>query len=358
MDQGFSTARTSGIDSRRRKFFKFVADHDSPICKLTPVFPLTQRKLMLYALYLAKEGNVTSGFKSINNYLAAVISLGRSRGFVNDPRYTDAEGTPSHHAKQEWAKFKHRFKTDIPSVAKGPQKLALQPCLFKAMLEAQDISIGFQLRQATLYSTLFWSGARAGHFTIHGSANLVHILKWKQLLFHPSVDGATLVMLHFTSTKTRPHAQDCNTFAQSIGTLHSKSWNPDLCPVSLLRRWFKHAYRGNPDDPIFGSTENPSKPLQRTGFVNTLRADVTRAISALGLAPGAVNAKAISCISFRKGCLTSLCKVTSPLLVAAHADHADPRSTMSYVRQSAQARASHVQDITDAFFNKQAPDHD
>lgn len=355
MDQGLSQARSSGINSRRRKYFKFAAKHDSPTCRLIPIFPLTQQKIMLYALYLAKEGNVTGGFKSVNNYLAAIISLGRSKGFNNDPRTTDARGYPCHNARQAWTRFKARFNTDIPTIPKGPQKLAMQPKLFKAMLENQDTTDGLQLRQAALYSTLFWSGARAGHFTIHGSTNQIHILTWKQMLFHPSVRDASLVMLHFTSTKTRPHAQGHNTFAQSIGTLRSKQWRLELCPVNLLRLWYYYAYKGNPDAPIFAASTNSSKPLQRTSFVNTLRRDVAKATVSMGLAPGAVNAKAISCISFRKGCLTSLCKVTSPLLVAAHADHADPRSTLNYVKQSAQDRANHVQDVTDAFFSQLNP---
>jgi hypothetical protein len=300
-----------GLDSYRKKFMLFLAadyDPDSEFPTL-PAFPLRLATLIRFGWFLPSH-NVTAGWGSVSNYLGAVREWNRALGH---PDPVEAE-------VWVWDKFRDNFPKHIQIIRKYAVKIALRVGHLESMSLDIDLAVLSDRRDMCCYALLFFASCRIGHFSPKSGQpkHTVHTLRWRHVLFFPSVVAATMVYLFFPSTKARDSHTD-NPWWTCVGL---NDQNPSCCAVRLLRLRFLLEYSGDPDGWIFAQASGA--PLLRTTFNDTLRARLQRAAPRLGLLPGVFTAAAFSGKSFRSGGLSALGSTN----IADHrlADAADHRS--------------------------------
>ena len=337
MEGNSDDMKSSAINSRRRKYIDFAIKYKHKIPSLIPVFPVHLQDLMKFTLYLASdEGNVKGGWSSCQNYVTEILTLGKLRGWT-DPR----EGTRNTFL---WNRFRTNFRTQIQKVQKAPTKLRLSPAHLQSIVLALDTDDFTGLKWATAFVTLWHSNARVGHCAAKSKKFPKHVWKWEDLVFTPSMEQATAVVVHFRSSKTRA-ATEIRPFWTALGRVNIQPGQPNTCPVSLLKAWFQRAYTGNPTDPLFGADSDPSTPILRGAFTKKLRECLTAGAKFLAPPHNVPTPESYSGVSFRKGSLSAMSGCVDFNRLRERADHKCPESTAHYVVDSVQTRAQSSADV-------------
>ena len=329
---GDDPARQQGISSRRLKWLRFYLAHHKEEPDISPMFPLKLRTICLYGLFLASpEGNVTGGFKSVNNYITELINLARSLGH-NDPRASTERNA------WIWKRYRQEFNKQIQVVRKFEKKLALQPAHLYCIIAAMDMSKLKDLKDAAMYSLLWHAGCRVSHVAAKLSNSMKHILRWSDLVFEPSVKQAQRVVIRFRSSKVLPECKKKEWWT-ALGKVQPKKGRPIVCPVSLIQAWFIRGYNNIPDAPVFGTGPGSTTPLGRNEFTRNFRTRLAAGAPLLAPPHNTLQTSQFSGVSFRRGCVSTLAKVLDFNRVRAHAGHSDPRSTVVYCQDSTERRA-------------------
>jgi len=329
--------KTSAINSRRRKYFIFAAKYNSQIPSLIPIFPLRLKDLMRYMLYLASdEGNVKAGWASCLNHCTEIVTMGRLRGW-EDPR----EGTRNQFL---WGRFRSNFKTQIQVVRKAPPKLRLTPAHLQAIACTLNPARYEEHKWAAAFTSLWHSNCRVGHVAPKSAGNTHQVWKYEDLVFSPSIHDAQNVVVHFRASKTRAITED-RSFWTALGKVPLQQGQPNTCAVRLLSSWVLRSYKGDPQDPVFGSESNPKKPTLRGDFTKKLRQCLLDGARYLKPPHDKLNPKSFSGVSFRRGSLSAMSGVVEFNRLRERADHKCATSTSHYVVDSVETRAQSSIDV-------------
>ena len=208
------------------------------------------------------------------------------------------------------------------------------------MALSTDLSIADNLAAICSYFLLFFCGCRIGHVAQSGTAT--DALRWEDIHFEPSLMEPTTVYVCFRSTKTRPRAAD-SPFWTAIG----RQRQLPFCPVDLLSRHMRTAYRGRPGDFVFSGATGAA--LSRATFTANLR---RRLAVAAPMLPAPVDLRRFSGVSFRKGCLSTLGALGLPShRLADHADHSSVESSRIYTLDTLADRAANSTMIASQFLS-------
>ena len=320
------------MSARRLKWTRFYIAYHKQEPSISPMFPLKLRTLCLYGIFLASPtGNVTGGFKSVNNYITELVNIARSLGH-DDPR------TANERNKWIWKKYRQEFNKQIQVVRKFDKKLALQPAHLNCIIAAMDLSKLKDLKDAAMYSLLWHAGCRVGHVAAKQSKSMKHIIRWSDLVFEPSVKQAEQIVIRFKSSKVLPSAKDQEWWT-ALGKVPPKIGQPIVCPVTLVRAWFTRGYNNTPGAPVFGQGPNNENPIRRNEFTRDFRARLAAGAPLLAPPHNNIRTGQFSGVSFRRGCVSSMARVLDFNRVRAHAGHSDPRSTVVYFQDSIARRA-------------------
>ena len=180
--------------SFRGKFVKFCIDEDVAARRTFPLFPCDINKLLSYGLWLSDNG--INGYDSVRQYLGACCSWGAELGF-SDAR----DETPVHAAL--FAKWRSRFKSDVPSKKRTRPKLDMRPELMEAMAVLSAPHDRSDVGTMEAYTFLYFSSIRVGHVAPAKRTRAAHCLLWGNVII---TRDSVFVFLY--STKTLATASD------------------------------------------------------------------------------------------------------------------------------------------------------
>jgi len=332
------------ISSYRAKFLAFVASEHCDQMPLLPIFPVSLDTLMVFATWCSENG-VKGGMDSISNYVGEVAQWGVKFSDQADPRFESAK------AIADWRTFSNNFRLMIKAERK--LKLRIQPAMFQAIMQGININDWRDMRDGTQYCICYYTAARIGHTVVEASARPKHLLRFKDLLFEPSVANPKRVFILLRSTKTRKKNESRPTW-HAVGQVRTTNNDLRLCPVYMLQRWFQATFKGDPEAPLFTAEKEGRKhlPCGRTEFGDLLKARLINALPLLDIDDvSAFDISKYSGIGFRKGSLSALAHskgITTPRL-AAHGDHQDVNTTMHYLSDCIEQRASNSTAIASHF---------
>ena len=320
-----NAARQGKTRSLLTKFF--TCAHETGALPLIPTRAATYFRFMCW---LSANG-IDSGWVGALKYVTAVVHLNRSLGF---------EDFRKHPATLfYWERFRRNFKQMVQSAHKA-MKWPIRPGHLEAMALSTDLSIADNLAAICSYFLLFFCGCRIGHVAQSGTAT--DALRWEDIHFEPSLMEPTTVYVCFRSTKTRPRAAD-SPFWTAIG----RQRQLPFCPVDLLSRHLRTAYRGRPGDFVFSGATGAA--LSRATFTANLR---RRLAVAAPMLPAPVDLRRFSGVSFRKGCLSTLGALGLPShRLADHADHSSVESSRIYTLDTLADRAANSTMIASQFLS-------
>ena len=322
-DEDFATAN---VETLRRKLWRFVGDVYLLIPSVLPLFPMSIQTLMLYTVWLNRNG--INGMKSINNYISAAMAWQAQRG-IPDTR------TKSTLHEALWARFKRRCQTRlIPSVLhrpKMPLPASLLECL--ALQALIDAHVYLRWRDITMWVIAWFSGLRVGHWA-PTSSRKVHVLRWCDVQIQ-----SDKIMLFLRSTKTRAPLI-------THGAWTAVAARPDglytLDPRRLMLRWRQMSFVGDNSQPLFHGSAGAHVTMSRKEFTDRLRDQLLVAGERLGVD---LDLGRYSGISFRKALAHGLWGHVEHHRLMDAMDHRSFTACMSYGGDSADARAqnTHVQ---------------
>lgn len=308
----------SKLKSQRVKYILFAQETGA-----LPVVPTKPANIFRYALWLPDHG-IRSGWKGVMAYVTAICNWNKELGFP-DPRDVVAF---------HWGVFRHNFQRLVTSHHPA-MKLPIRPAMLEAMALDADLSNDTDLQDLTSYFLLFFAGFRIG--TITASQ---HALKFEDVVFSPSFENCSVVLICVRSSKTRPRAANL-----PFWTAISRQPSLPFCPVELMQLHYLRAYRGSPQQNIF--TTPAGTPLPRRTFNTRLRRRLELAQRRLRVP---LDLSKFSAISFRKGCLSTLGALNVPAYrLADHADHSDVASSRIYTVDTVADRATNSNLIASSF---------
>jgi len=324
--EGDNTAARNGkTRSMLSKFFTFA--HVTGALPLIPTQPATYFRFMCW---LTSNG-INSGWVGALKYVTAVVHFNRSLGF---------EDFRQHPATLFfWERFRLNFKRMVQS-SHSAMKWPIRPGHLEAMALSTDLSVASNLAATCSYFLLFFCGCRIGHVAQSGSTT--DTLRFEDIHFEPSILAPTVVYVCFRSTKTRPRAAD-SPFWTAIG----RQRQLPFCPVDLLSRHMRTAYRGQAGGFVFSGVNGAA--LSRATFTAELR---RRLAAAAPMLPTPVDLRRFSGVSFRKGCLSTLGALGLPShRLADHADHSSVESSRVYTLDTLTDRAANSTMIASVFLS-------
>ena len=329
------------MNSRRRKYVKWALKYQHQVPSLIPIFPIELKDLMRYVLYLSSpEGNIRSGWKACQNLVSDICTWSRLRGW-RDPRHGE-------HNAFLWSRFRKNFRTEVQVCRTVKKKLCLTPAHLQAIVATLDLDNFEDLKWATTFVTLWHASARVGHVAPKSRKDPRHVWRFEDISFEPTLQDASSVLINFRSSKTRAPTED-RQFWTAVGAVQLQRGQPCTCPVRLLQRWFKRAYKGHPQHPLFGAKENTSLAITRTSFTSMLRSCLTKGAKYLMPPHDKIDCSEFSGISMRKGSLSAMSGVVEFNRLRERADHKCPESTQHYVNDSMQKRARSTVDVHSRF---------
>ena len=210
------------LSSYQVKFLTFVAAEHTTEQPLLPLFPVSLDTLIMFMTW-AKDNGINGGFDSISSYVSAVVEWGIAHNGQADPR------KESWKAVSDWAKFKSGFIENVPAVRKS--KLRIQPALFQAMMTDLDIDTWRDMRDGAQYCLDFYSSVRVGHTSAKSRKAPKHLLRYKDVMFLPSIDNPIEVHVFLRSTKSRKEAEGKPAWHQ-LGKVEAR--DPRLCPMFMM----------------------------------------------------------------------------------------------------------------------------
>lgn len=305
-------------NSLRRKLWRFVCDQHAEL-DLLPVFPLTLKQLMCYALWLSDNG--VNGYPSVSSYIGSAMGFQLERGF-EDVR----KDTPM--AAAAWARFVHRFKTLVPPKSKRPPKLALSPSLLECLgLQAIMDQSYLKWRDQTCYVLLFFGAMRVGHVApADGRAR--HALRWADVQLSNGI-----VKVFLRSTKTRaPGVTDG--FWQAIAARPTGLITLD--PYRMMEEWKRLSFTGDALQLVFHGSPGVHRHLTRLEFTQRLQHSLTAATTRLGVD---LDNTRWSGVSFRKQAASGLWGKIPGNRVSEYLDHSTLEAARSYGHDTVQSRA-------------------
>jgi len=327
------------LSSSRRKYCQFaVLNHcaDSP---LLPIFPLRLSSLIRFAWWLPSN-NVSAGWDSVSNYIGDVIAWGKSLGHLDVRRLTDSP---------VWETFRDGFPKRVQVIKKSKDKIPIRIQHLEAISLDTDLNLRSDRQNLAAYAVLFFSSVRIGHFSPNGlkEQDTRHLLRWRHVLFSPSVHDPVHVFLSVPTSKTR-------------GKVLAKPWwtalarnnrFPKFCPVRLLQLLFALDWNGDPDAWVL-TDEKGRRPLLRYKFIRQLRGKLLQSAPRLGVPSSEFVAGQISSKSFRKGGASALSKTDAPpQRLADHMDHSSVDMTRRYAVADVADRASDTVRMADLFMD-------
>jgi hypothetical protein len=308
----------------RRKFVTFCLEQGA-----LPIIPTKPTTFFRYALWLCGNG-INSGWDGAQKYITAAVHFNREFG------YGDFRDLPN--IDWWWGRFRHEFKILIP-VRHRAMKLPIRAGHIEAIALGANLDNALDLRDLTMYFFLFYCGVRIGHVA-HTTGGSMHCLRFGDVFFSPSFEACEIFYVCFRSTKTRPRAAD-TPYWSAIRRQPQLPW----CPMELLRRHYRQAFRGDPQGVVF--TAQSGAPLSRSTFTTTLRRRLAQAAPYMTVA---IDLSKFSGISFRKGCLSTLGALGVPShRLADHADHGSVESSRGYTVDTLSDRAGNSCLIATAF---------
>ena len=331
------------ISSYRAKFMSFIAAEHCSQMPLLPMFPVSLDTIMVFAAWCSENG-INGGMDSIKNYIGEVVRWGIQVTDQRDPR---ANGSK---ARADWRVYERNFRFMVKTTRK--LKLRIQPAMFQAIMSMIDVNDWRDMRDGAQYAINMYSAARIGHTAAASSAKPKHLLRFKDLVFDPSIEKPERVFIYLRSTKTRFEAEGKPTW-QSVGAVHPPNGDMRLCPVYMLQRWVTTQYAGDPNAALFAAAKANRRhlPCGRTEFADTLRARIVLALPRLDVNIEEFDIEKYSAIGFRKGSLSALAHsrgITAPRL-AAHGDHTSVDTTLHYLSDSVESRAGNSSAIASHF---------
>ena len=330
----------------RVKYLRFAMDEHGEASPLFPIFPLSFAKLQLYVKWLP-QNNVNSGIEGMNKYLNAIVVWGRQHGGHADPRSEWPDSKPNAEAARLWADFMDKSTTGV-NVVKVP-KYRLQPAHLMAMVSQMSMDDPQDRRDATQYTFNLFTALRPGHTAPSVTKSFKHGLRWKDVVFIPSVQHAEKVMIRVSSTKTRKKEEQ-KTWWTSVAALDRADGEGRFCPVSLLRMLFVSDFNGDPESPIFRSRLKQRSPVGRTEYTATLRARLLRSLPLLDIDTDFFSLSNYSGISWRKGGLSLLSSTDiQPNRLADHADHGSVDTSRIYAKDTIAERANNTTRMAEMF---------
>ena len=335
---------TAKISSYRAKFLAFVASEHSKQMPLIPIFPISLDTLMVFATWCSENG-IKGGMDSISNYVGEVAQWAVKYADQADPRFESAK------AIIDWRTFCNNFRLMVKTERK--LKLRIQPAMFQAIMQGININDWRDMRDGAQYCICYYTAARIGHTAVESTNKPKHLLRFKDLLFEPSLANPDRVFILLRSTKTRKENESRPTW-HAVGKVRAKNGDKRLCPVFMLQRWFQATFKGDPEAPLFTAEKEGRKhlPCGRTEFGDLLKARLINALPLLDIEDiTAFDISKYSGIGFRKGSLSALAHskgITTPRL-AAHGDHRDVNTTMHYLSDCIEQRAANSSAIASHF---------
>lgn len=314
---------TAGVDSMRRKLWRFVGDVYLYIPEVLPLFPMHIKTLMLYVIWCSRNGINTH--KGLLAYASAAVAWATESG------HEDCRSLTKMHSAV-WSRFTSRARTRIVPAVLQARKLALPASLLECLALQALLHVNDYLhwRDITCWVLAYFTGLRIGHFAPK-NASMRHVLRWTDVQI-----SEDMVMLFLRSTKTR--AVGC-----TEGTWQSVAARPDglftLDPRRLLLRWRDMSYKQDPLQPLFHATSALHKPMSRTDFTKRLRSQLNVAGQRLGIT---LDLDRYSGISFRKSAASGLWNKIELHRVAESLDHASLDACMSYGHDTPQSRAANT----------------
>ena len=307
-----------------KKYFTFCVDS-----AVTPL-PLTLVQLMRFAIWLPQNG-INSGWKGVKNYTGAVVKYNQVVG-QPDPRNADPD---------LWALLRTRFKNEVQVQRSTATKLPIrQPMVTALAIRAVVIGTATATADMCNDSLANFSAVRIGHFAPESAGDMRHVLRWKDLVFLPSVDTCSMVFIQIDSTKSR-HVKECRPTWTAVGRVTS---NPLVCPVRWAVEHYRANYRGDPEAPIFANPQTGG-PLTRGVYTTRMQTRLVEAVT--NYLPGySIDIRNYSGISWRKGGITALSHQAARQRlhlnqVADFADHQDIATSRSYITDSIETRAAY-----------------
>jgi len=331
------------LSSYRAKFLAFIAAEHCVELPLLPMFPVSLDTIMIFAAWCSENG-INGGMDSISNYVGEVIQWGIQVCGQEDPRDESAK------AIADWRKFDRNFRFLVKTVRK--LKLRIQPAMFQAIMSMIDINDWRDMRDGAQYALNFYSAARIGHTAAASATKPKHLLRFKDIVFDPSIEKPVRAFVFLRSTKTRFENEGKPTW-QSVGAVHAPNGDRRLCPVFMLQRWVSSQFAGDPDAPLFTAEKATRRhlPCGRTEFADNLRARIVLALPKLDVNIEEFDISKYSAIGFRKGSLSALAHtegITTTRL-AAHGDHSTVDVTLHYLSDSVESKAANSSAIASHF---------
>ena len=331
------------VSSYRAKFLAFVAAEHCAELPLLPIFPVSLDTIMIFASWCSENG-IKGGMDSISNYVGEVIQWGIQFCGQEDPR------TESSKARADWRKFDRNFRFLVKTVRK--LKLRIQPAMFQAIMSMIDVEDWRDMRDGAQYALNFYSAARIGHTAAASATKPKHLLRFKDIVFDPSIEKPERVFVYLRSTKTRFENEGKPTW-QSVGAVHTPDGDKRLCPVYMMHRWVTSQYAGDPNAPLFTAEKESRRhlPCGRTEFADNLRARIVLALPKLDVNIEEFDISKYSAIGFRKGSLSALAhsKGITTTRLAAHGDHSTVDATLHYLSDSVESKAANSEAIASHF---------
>ena len=312
---------TVGVESQRRKLWRFAGDVYLAHPEVLPLFPMSLRILMIYTVWLSFNG--INGMKSLGNYISIAMAFQLERGFPDSRKES-----PMHIAC--WARFWRRASTRLTHsvpLKKWPLPASLLECLAIAALN--DAHVYLRWRDITMWVIAWFSGLRVGHWS--PSANGRHVLRWCDVQLQEDK-----ILIFLRSTKTR--ALTC-----TEGTWTAVAARPDglvtLDPLRLMLRWKEMSFHGDLSQPLFHGAGGKHKTMPRTEFTSRLRQQLNVAGIRLGVD---LQLARYAGISFRKAAACGLWDKIGHQRLMEMLDHSSYDACLSYGHDSHDSRASNT----------------
>ena len=310
-EQGLAPSTQRTYKAAIKRFYAFCVQH----CLFNP-FPLTEKLLCYFAVFLAKEG-LTS--QSIKTYLAAARNMHISLGFP-DPR--DSSSLP----------ILRRIQLGIQrvqSTKESPSKrvrLPITPAILDRLrLLWEETKHTDRLSLWAAASLCFAGFFRAGELfpATNSPAAFSRCITWGDVL----ADSATVPSI----LKIHLRVSKCDQFGKGVDVFVGRTTNK-RCPVVAVVSYM--AARGDTAGPFFLTEDR--KPITKSRFVTEVRT----ALTAIGF-----DHSSFSGHSFRSGAATAASQAGLPDSTIQTLGRWSSTAFLTYIRTPRQQLAS----LTDRF---------